>query len=302
MPPSPRSRLRPRHSAFMAAHFAFEAIGTHWEIDIYNALSSDEESALLLLVRARIELFEQTYSRFRPDSLISRISKETGDHTLPEDAEALLATYYELYEATDGLFTPFMGQLLSDAGYDASYSLKQKQTLTAPPAWPDVIAYNAPVLTVKKPFSFDFGAAGKGYLIDIIGKLIEEQGITAFCIDAGGDILHRNSESLRIALEHPDDTSKAIGVVELQNRSLCGSAGNRRKWQNFHHIINPKQLSSPKDILAVWVLADSTMLADALATCLFFVSPSVLERYIFEYLILHSDYSIEKSAGFELII
>lgn len=286
----------------MAGKFEFEAIGTHWTIDIYEALSSQEESALLVQITERIELFNAAYSRFKKDSLISRISQEPGQYELSDDAEAMLTLYHELYTATGGLFTPFMGQVLSDAGYDAQYSLKQKRELSAPPAWNDVIEYHHPLLTVKKPFSFDFGAAGKGYLIDIIGQLIEASGLNRYCIDAGGDILHRNTVPLRIGLEHPDDTSKVIGVVELQNRSLCGSAGNRRKWQNFHHIINPKQLSSPTSILAVWVMADSTMLADAIATCLFFVEPGTLSAYEFEYLLIRDDYSIDGSNAFKSAI
>lgn len=286
----------------MASHFTFEAIGTHWHIDIYETLSSEQESALLSLIRDRIEQFETTYSRFRPDSLISRIAQTAGEYTLPDDAELLLATYQVLYTATHGLFTPFMGQILVDAGYDAHYSLQQARELQAPPKWEEVMEYIHPVLQVKKPFLFDFGAAGKGYLIDIVAKLIEAYGIKAFCVDAGGDILHRDTVPLQIGLEHPDDTTKVIGVIALHNKSLCGSSGNRRKWQHFHHIINPDSLSSPSTILAVWVIADTTLLADALATCLFFVGHSTLDQYSFEYLLLRDDYSIEKSTGFAAVV
>jgi thiamine biosynthesis lipoprotein len=250
------------------------------------------------LIKSRIELFEAAYSRFRADSLVSQIAKEVGEYTMPDDAELLLSTYQDFYTVTNGLFTPFMGQVLVDAGYDATYSLKQTRVLQAPPKWEEVMEYSHPLLQVKKPFLFDFGAAGKGYLIDIVASLIQQQGIKAFCIDAGGDILHRNTAPLEIGLEHPDDTTKVIGVVALHNKSLCGSSGNRRKWQQFHHIINPDSLSSPRNILAVWVIADTTLLADAIATCLFFVQPELLHQYTFEYLILHEDYSIEKSTGF----
>jgi thiamine biosynthesis lipoprotein len=285
----------------MASHFAFEAIGTHWQIDIYEALSSAQESVLLLLIRERIELFEKTYSRFRADSIVTKISQQAGEYTLPQDAEPMLSLYHDLYTLTGGLFTPFMGQVLADAGYDATYSLQQIRPLTAPPQWDEVMSYVPPVLEVKKPFLFDFGAAGKGYLIDIVGELLQEQGIKAFCVDAGGDILHRNIEPLRVGLEHPDVPTQVIGVVELQNKSLCGSAGNRRKWGDFHHIINPQKLSSPTDIIAIWVMADSTILADAIATCLFFVQHGMLSKYQFEYLLVRADYSIEQSDGFLML-
>ena len=124
-----------------------------------------------------------------------------------------------------------------------------------------------------------------------------------FSIDAGGDIYYHNPQqdgkALRIGLENPNDFSQVIGVVTLENGSLCGSSGSRRKWGRFHHIIDPYKMSSPTEIIATWTTATPTMLADGLATTLFFVSPEKLQSLgQFEYLILHADMSIEKSAGF----
>ena len=108
---------------------------------------------------------------------------------------------------------------------------------------------------------------------------------------------------MEVALEHPDDTSKAIGVVTIANQSLCGSAGNRRKWPGkageFNHMINPITLTSPTDIIATWVVADTTIVADGMATCLFFTLPEILQKeYDFEYLILNRDYTFKKSDNF----
>ena len=63
--------------------------------------------------------------------------------------------------------------------------------------------------------------------------------------------------------------------------------------------MNPKTLSYPKDIIAVWVVAEKAMVADALTTCLFFVPASTLAgAYDFEYMLVRSDHSTEKSDGF----
>lgn len=280
--------------------FIFEAIGTHWQIDIYQTLSPEQKNNLFEKIIGRIEVFDTTYSRFREDSLVTKMSQQAGEYILPDDAQALLMLYQKVYHLTNGLVTPLIGQTLVEAGYDANYSLETKQ-MHQPPRWEDVMSFEFPRLTLKQPVLLDVGAAGKGYLVDIVGKLLEENGITSYCVDAGGDILHRNTvgESLTVGLEHPDDVEQVIGVVELYNQSLCGSAGNRRKWGEFHHIINPFTLSSPQSILAVWVIASSTLLADALSTCLFFVPASVLQKeFQFEYLVLNADYSVEKSSGF----
>ena len=282
----------------MASQYNFEAIGTHWQIDIYEELSSEKEAALFAAIQERIAIFDAHYSRFRPDSLVTKISLAAGTYAMPEDFKDMYDLYEKMYKITNGLVTPLIGQTLSDAGYDADYSLTQKNDLQAPPAWEDVMEYHHPELIIKQRALLDFGAAGKGYLIDIVAGVIEKHGVRAYCVDAGGDMIHRNNEPITVGLEHPDHADQVIGVAVLQNKSLCGSAGNRRKWQNMHHIINPKELSSPKNIRAVWTVAQNTMLADGLATCLFFVPAAALADFAFQYVIVREDYSVQHSADF----
>ena len=281
--------------------FNFKAIGTTWRIDISEKMFEAAETELFSVIQARIDLFDKAYSRFREDSLVTKMSKESGIFELPEDAELMMSLYHDLYTLTGGLFTPMVGNILSDAGYDAGYSLHQKKELDVAPVWDEVMSYEHLSLTIKKPILLDFGAAGKGYLVDIIGELLEKKGIHEFYIDASGDILHKGQKGpIRVGLEDPENAKRVVGVCELANASICGSAGNRRAWANFTHIINPLTLSSPTDIAAVWVVAETALVADALATCLFFVPAATLtDAYSFEYLIIKSDRSIEKSPGFK---
>lgn len=278
--------------------FVFEAIGTHWGIDINKELSSQEEALLLDKIMSRIGEFDKTYSRFRKDSLVTEMSRKAGDYTLPDDADILLQTYRKIYDITFGAVTPLIGQVLIDAGYDHKYSLVPKE-LKTPPRWEDVMEWNKPKLSLKKAEMLDFGAGGKGYLVDIIGELLEKEGVTNYCVDAGGDMRQRGSVGLIVGLEYPEDTTKVIGAIDINNMSLCGSAGNRRRWANFHHVINPESLKSPEHIVAVWTLAKTTLLADIMTTAVYFLSPEILKNHIdFEYLIIKSNGDILKSEGF----
>ncbi|MFA6105804.1 MAG: FAD:protein FMN transferase [Patescibacteria group bacterium] len=282
------------------ATLKFEAIGTHWQIDIEHNPPLLNEADLLIEIRERIEKFENNYSRFRSESLVTEMSKKAGTYTLPEDAGPLLNLYHHLYILTQGAFTPLIGQVLADAGYDAAYSFTT-QKLSTPPSWDEVIELTLPTIIIKKPALLDFGAAGKGYLVTIISKIFEKHGFESFCINAGGDIFYKNNQGkkLRVGLEHPQNSGQVIGVAELLNNSICGSAGNRRAWANFNHIIDPRKLTSPQDILAIWVVAKDTAIADALATCLFFLPSSKFKSdYEFEYLIMFADYSVEISSKF----
>lgn len=280
-------------------NYQFEAIGTQWHISFAYP---DEQDwfAVREKIDTKIAAFDACYSRFRDDSLIAQIAQKPGEYVLPADAEKLFDLYQQLYVFTQGNFTPLIGQSLVQAGYDANYSLISQQ-LTHVLSWDEALDYRFPQLQVKLPVLLDFGAAGKGYLVDLVAQLLMEAGITAFCVDASGDMFYQHpyGEKLRVGLEHPLDPNQVIGVAEILNQSICGSAGNRRAWGQYHHIIDPQILQFPIDILAVWVVANQTIIADALATCLFFVSPEKLaEHYNFEYLIMYKDSSIKRSLAF----
>src|SRR5688500_1437451 len=102
--------------------FTFDAIGTAWEIETPSPLEMPARRRLL----ARIEQIDVTYSRFRPDSLVSRIasSRDGGCFTFPEDATALFDLYDRLHGCTEGAVDPLVGRDLELLGYDRTYSLK----------------------------------------------------------------------------------------------------------------------------------------------------------------------------------
>jgi thiamine biosynthesis lipoprotein len=277
-------------------HLAFEAIGTQWIIDV--AVTSKEAQVLSRLITNRIAEFDRSYSRFRVDSWVTHVGKHPGDYLVPSDFEPMYRFYKQMNDLTSGAVTPLIGDLMERAGYDAHYSLRPKP-LRRIPKLTKATQLQRDTLHVKYKVVLDFGAAGKGYLVDIIGQLLEQKGITDYVIDAGGDILHHSPTPTPVGLENPHDTSKAIGIVRLQGRSLCGSAINRRQWANWHHIINPHTLQPVDNVVATWVLHDSAMVADGLATCLFFVQPARLERHFnFEYLIIKADNSLIASDTF----
>lgn len=283
-----------------ASMLTFEAIGTHWQIDYSDQRTPEARAVLAGRIKQEITEFDKKFSRFRPDSWVADMAKSPGIFEVGEEVRELFDLYVELYQITNGAFTPLIGDTLESLGYDSEYSLVTKEP-RLPFAWRDALEYHFPKVKMKQATMLDLGAAGKGYLIDIIGDLIESHGIKKYCIDAGGDIRHRDQSdaSLRVGLEDPHDPHKVIGVITLCNQSICCSAGNRRRWGTYHHIIDPLTLRSPEHIASVWTIAGSTMRADALATCLFLVEPDILrERFDFEYCIMKPDREIECSSGF----
>ncbi len=275
-------------------NISFSATGTLWQIDIYDEISTNEENLKQEIVNY-VEIFESNFSRFRETSFVTNLAKKVGPHKIPHEAKKLLGFYNKLYDLTGGLFTPTIGKSLISAGYDKDYTLVAQDQISKPDDWKS-ISYSQKQIMSPNPVQLDFGAAGKGYLIDLVCELLLTSNIKNFCVDAGGDIRLVGNKYLTIGLENPNDTSMVIGTINLQNSSLCGSSGNRRQWGKYNHLIDPKTLTSPKNILATWVQSGDCMAADGLATSLFFVEANTLQKHFdFEFLCLYSDFSIDKS-------
>jgi len=250
----------------------FEAIGTQWQIDTPEPLAESLRAAIL----GRIADFDRTYSRFRDDSLVARIATTPGRHEFPADAPPLFELYRRLYVSTGGRMSPLVGSSLEALGYDRGYSLRSRGAAAAP-SWDDAVAWDGAALTTVRPVSVDVGAAGKGYLVDIVGRMLVAAGISTFTIDASGDILNAGPP-IRVGLEHPLDQTKAIGVANVTG-AICASAANRRAWgDGLHHVIDATTGLPTSAVIATWAIATSALTADALATALFFAEPAELER------------------------
>lgn len=261
----------------------FEAIGTHWWIQ------PGQVKLDMAQIKHAIDNIDKVWSRFRDDSTVAKMALMAGEYKLSPSDISLLNWYHQLYEATDGLMTPLIGQTLSDAGYDDKYSLKPKGYITTTPVWDEVIELKKTSIVLKHPALIDVGAAGKGYVVDEVAKLFGGD----FCIDASGDIKVGDTK-IDIGLEDPRDPTKLIGLATVKNAAICGSATNRRAWHSWHHILNPKTSRPVNDIMATWVICDSAMQADGLATALFFVTPDKLQHLAsFKYCIMYSDGSLK---------
>lgn len=276
--------------------WTFDAIGTRWQIDTAQPLAEDVQAAVL----GCIKRFDRTWSRFRDDSLVADIARSWGDWELPREADGLLSFYGELHELTAGAMNPLIGRRLADLGYDQHYSLVPAAQLADVPAW-ESVEWKEPWLTTIEPVVLDVGAAGKGLLVDLVAGIVGQE-THQFTVDASGDIYHGGTTPLRIALEHPLDPTRAIGVAEIDPEdALCGSATNRRAWgDGLHHVLDARTGQPTTDVIATWVVvAQSCMYADGLATAHFFAEPEVLmERFQHEYVRMHADGRVRWSSDF----
>ncbi|MHA7222780.1 FAD:protein FMN transferase [Arthrobacter sp. RHLT1-20] len=284
--------------------FSFDGIGTRWEISTPSPLPEAHRRRLL----AAVADYDAAWSRFRPDSLIAGAARRPGTYELPAGAAGLGRLYASLYRLSGGAMTPLIGGSLEQLGYDASYSLRAGGPPLPAPPWETVLDWQGTVLTTSAPVVIDVGAAGKGQLADLLSAELRACGVEEHFIDASGDLLNSGpgpdtggAAPVEVALEHPYDPDRAIGIVSLGTGALCASAANRRAWgDGLHHVLDGTTGTPVRTVVASWAMAGTAMVADALATALFFVGGARLrEEFEFSWLTVYSDGHAEYSADFE---
>jgi FAD:protein FMN transferase len=287
----------------METMFMYEVMGTVWKVIIYKEINDDAKTSLENELKERLASFDSLYSRFREDSLVSRIAQNQGIYEVPHDLTNILSIYKEVYELSHKKFTPCIGTLLEDVGYDKEYTLRQKETLRDVVDFGRVRILDDTHIEVQEKILLDIGAIGKGYCVDLITRYIKSLGYIHFLVDGSGDIFYEGVTSpIRVGLEHPGDTSKVIGVIEMNRGAMCSSAINRRVWGKYSHYVDPDNKTSPDTIIATWVIADTAAYADAISSLLFFVSPEEVKKGLphvsFSFCIMNHEHKIKKSSDF----
>lgn len=280
--------------------YSFEAFGTKW-----NIMTDDEplSGSLKKNILSKTTTFENQFSRFKKNSQAVQFrNAKPGTYTLSSTFAELLHPHQELKELTKGSFDPAVGGLLEQAGYDAEYSFKQKDSLTSYelPSW----NLDGIKITLSGPIVFDVGGIGKGFWIDKVAALLEKSGYKYYLVDGGRDIYattKRNGEGWNIALEYPGNPELFVGTVTLKNKALAASDTLQRKWGAWNHLVDISKKSPQNTLLGCVAIADSALRADqttsAISLCNKEIYSKVVETFHAQYLIYTTDSKVVISSN-----
>lgn len=231
----------------------------------------------------------QSMSTYISTSDISKINQ--GDTTITVDAyfKEVFLKSKEIWEKTSGDFDPTVGSLVNAWGFGPedqlnSISKEQIDSILMYVGFDKLTLTESNKINKLHPEIYiDFNALAKGYTIDLIGRLLDEKGLSNYLIELGGEILTRgyNPETGNdwiVAIDDPtqeDLAEKRSFAATLKlNNSAMATSGNYRKFridtangERYVHTINPKTGYTKKSkILSASVLAKTCMEADAYAT------------------------------------
>ena len=238
--------------------------------------------------------FEKKYSRFIKWNYLYNLNKNKSSQ-ISWELLTIINLCNKVSELTDWYFDITILPLLENIWYWIEEEKIQENI------WYKNIEISWDKIILNNNISIDIWAVWKWFMVDKIYNILSPV-YDDFMINFWWDIRIKWKQT--IYLEDPYEDTKVIWNIEIENLSIASSSPFKRKTNNWHHLINPKNKQSQNDKIAIYLTHKLSSFSDIFSKALF-VCP--LEKAIevnnnvnwLEWMIIVSNWEIFKSKGFE---
>lgn len=271
--------MKPSHTLMVEFH----AMGGPCSLQIVG----DDEVAMSLAADAamdEVRRIELKYSRYRPDSIVSRINEAAGQGAVEVDTETagLLAFANRLWEQSEGLFDITSGVLRTVWDFKKAIVPTPEALFAAlnRVGWEKVTLSSSSVGLSQAGMEIDFGGFGKEYAADRAAAILKQHGVQKALVNLGGD-LHAlghtgapEAPGWTVSIQHPRPPAgqprASLAAIPLSQGGLATSGDYERYFvldgKRYCHILNPITGWPVTDFQSVTVVADNATAAGAMAT------------------------------------
>ncbi|MFZ7944958.1 FAD:protein FMN transferase [Neobacillus sp. 19] len=258
--------------------YNFHSMSTIVQISISHELYAND----LMPIYKQFSMIEDTCSRFRADSELSRMNQQVGKE-VPVSSEmfSILTKAYQFYLETDGVFNPSVLDALENNGYEKSIEFIRDREIESPTR--SSVAFhtqpytlNEELQTVSLHSKIDLGGIAKCWVIDQSAQLLNKIGYGF--INVGGDIriFGNLPRPLNIGIEDPFGKTNMISSIKVENGAVATSTSMKRKWRVNgewkHHLIDTRTGNpSESTIVSSTITAPTALEADVWAKTILFL-------------------------------
>ena len=267
---------RVARSAAQPITATFDAMGTSAHI-VVLVDRADRAVDLIRVAQSTVDRLERRWSRFLPNSDISRVNASPGRPVQVHPSTIDVVTQaIDAHRQTSGVFDPTVGGSLCAGGYDRPFSelapLLDGRDVSAPSPEEVIVHTTATAITVPHGCSLDLGGIGKGAAADITAHVLLEAGADGAMVNLGGD-LRASGEApeggWRVVLDCPGSSEQRS--IWIAAGAVCTSSITKRQWASLegrrHHIVDPASgRPTTSDVATATVIGASATQCEVLAT------------------------------------
>jgi thiamine biosynthesis lipoprotein len=261
----------------------FTALGTQCLIKFRQP---NEHKALVFAADALawIDRFEADFSRFRPDSIVSRVNAAAGVDWVAVDAnmERMLDLCDDLHRRTNGILDPTLLPLLGIWDWKRVHpqipDAGEVRAALALTGWEKVERRPGAVRLPLPGMGLDFGGFGKEYAVDCLARLARRQGIADVLVDLGRDIFAGGGNGRQpfwhVGMEDANKPGNCWGCLAVSGLAVSASGDYARHFTHegvrYGHIVDPRSgWPVTGGVRAVTVIAPTCLEAGIFSTAVF---------------------------------
>jgi len=235
------------------------------------------EQALAAAV-AEVERIEAKYSRYRPDSIISRINTQSSHgHEVDCDAETLMLLDHadHLFHLSQGLFDITAGVFRQVWNFSLAKVPTQQDidAIRHRVGWQRVTR-TAGKIRLNAGMELDFGGFGKEYAVDRAADFLTQKGSMHGMVNLGGDVRiigpKPDGSPWGVGIRDPRQPTQLLASIPLSAGGLATSGDYERYFElnrtRYCHIINPQTGYPVSEWQSVTVIAPTALAAGSLST------------------------------------
>jgi thiamine biosynthesis lipoprotein len=268
---------RPSAAATELRHVSFHAMAADNELQFYWPRRREARGVAEIII-AEVRRIEAKYSRYREDSVITRINRNAGIGAVPVDEEtAALLNYADAcHKQSDGLFDITSGVLRRAWDFRRAVLPSAEQIASLLPliCWQRVEWTNAEVRLPAAGMELDFGGIGKEYAADRAAAVALQAGVAHGFVNLAGDVRvigpHPDGSPWTIGIVHPRRPGQVIARVAIQAGGLATSGDYERYFEvegrRYCHILNPRTGYPVNGLQSVSVAAPLCTVAGSLSS------------------------------------
>jgi len=235
-------------------------------------------------IEERLQQFEMSLSTYNPNSIISRINNNDPTVKTDLDFETIFYAAQEAAARTDGALDITVGPLVKAWGFafgNNDHSKLPKVSEFLPyVGYKKVRIENHKVIKDDPRILIDANSIAQGYSVDVIAKLLSDNGCKNYMIEIGGEVackgLNAKGEKWKIGIDKAIDDSTSMNeelqtILSITDCAVT-TAGDYRKFyikdgKKYSHIINPHTgYPANSNLLSVTIVAPTAIMADAYDT------------------------------------
>jgi thiamine biosynthesis lipoprotein len=110
----------------------------------------------------------------------------------------------------------------------------------------------------------------QGYITDRIANMLRDAGLDDVLVDLG-EICALDGGAWKVGIADPDHPGDRVGQLRISGSAVATSAGSGSRFDQsglFHHLLDPATGDSARACRSATVVAESAVVADALATAI----------------------------------